>query len=692
MMSTWSTTTTKKTLSSMRSAHRWILWKSEPNKDPSKKNRKVPYYINGQRRQGTLDTQDDWDNLATYDDALDVIVDGAYSGLGFALGEDQEGGYWQGVDLDDIDKNSLTQIVDELPGYVEWSPSQKGVHSINYGEKLPSLGSNGTGVEFYASGRYFTVTNDIIRDGSLQDIGQVYHKLEAWHSKKVAPTGLALPSTGPLVQLAEEVTADIRSALAHLSAEDYDLWIKAGLALCSYQQGKGLWTEWSQKSLEQFNPIEAEAKWRSFKPGNTGVDYPSIFHWAKESGWLNPAKHVEGTQQADDSDLIALNPLPIGLGILDAVASIPPRPWIIQNLLLRGYVSAIFSPGGVGKSTLQLVLALSVATGRDLINQGIEEQTPVLVINNEDDQDEMLRRIGAIVMMYGITEEELEGNFYVQSGYGSPLMIASMSDKVVKLTPNVESMTEFCTEKSIGVIMIDPFISTHDIPENDNTLIDKVVHAYKRIARDTGAAICLVHHTKKTGNNSEHHAGDAESGRGASSLKDAARCIVTLARMSEETAEQIQMEPAEAQRHLRMDVGKLNFGLDDGQAKWFRMSSFQLPNGDWTGVPEAVDLSSEFSTAAPVAAPKWTGTKIAESLENIFNKKQSSERWSLIRAEFCLETGIGNTQSNEYINLISRDKSDPTRIHNGSYLVDYWTSKDEGVRAPIIVHRQEISE
>jgi len=43
----------------MRESKRWILWRLVPNKDPSKKDRKVPFYTNGIARNGTLDTPED---------------------------------------------------------------------------------------------------------------------------------------------------------------------------------------------------------------------------------------------------------------------------------------------------------------------------------------------------------------------------------------------------------------------------------------------------------------------------------------------------------------------------------------------------------------------------------------------------------------------------------------------------------
>jgi RecA-family ATPase len=54
----------------MRNSGRWLLWKSEPNPDPTKKPRKVPYYADGQRRKGVLDSPTDMAKLATFNNAL----------------------------------------------------------------------------------------------------------------------------------------------------------------------------------------------------------------------------------------------------------------------------------------------------------------------------------------------------------------------------------------------------------------------------------------------------------------------------------------------------------------------------------------------------------------------------------------------------------------------------------------------
>ncbi|MFI4919899.1 MAG: hypothetical protein ACHP65_10135, partial [Legionellales bacterium] len=102
---------------------------------------KIPYYANGYKRYGTLDSPKDREQLINFDEAYAIFSAGGYTGLGFALGFDDKGGHWQGIDLDDIwHKPELNTL--KPHGYVESSPSGNGLHAIGYGQAFRSLGSN----------------------------------------------------------------------------------------------------------------------------------------------------------------------------------------------------------------------------------------------------------------------------------------------------------------------------------------------------------------------------------------------------------------------------------------------------------------------------------------------------------------------------------------------------------------------
>lgn len=263
------------TLEAMKLVRRWLLADSA----------KVPHYVNGQRRQGALDSPEDLAQLASYDEATAALVNRPGWLLGFALGPDGAGGHWQGIDLDKIVVNQLAELANTVPGYVEMSPSGTGAHAIGYGRSFASLGSNGTGIEAYAAGRYFTVTERSIRDSGLVCLADgVEQVLAPRHSDGRAAssaTGEASASVDP------KTVTDLRSALFHMRADDYELWVRMGLALRELgDTGRGLWMDWSATS-DKFNVKKAAKKWGGFAPRDTG--YQAVFAEAQRHGWVNPA-------------------------------------------------------------------------------------------------------------------------------------------------------------------------------------------------------------------------------------------------------------------------------------------------------------------------------------------------------------------------------------------------------------------
>ncbi len=170
---------------SMKRAKRWLVHR-----------RKVPYYIDGAPR-GETDTPGDVSRFATFGDAVQKLQAGGFDGIGFALGPDETGDRWQGIDLDKIEENGLQYIADSLPGYVERSPSGKGLHAIGFGGEFHPLGSNGTGIEAYAGARYFTVTGDAVRNDQIGDLVSFIEKvLLPRHGDASKATRAASSTTG----------------------------------------------------------------------------------------------------------------------------------------------------------------------------------------------------------------------------------------------------------------------------------------------------------------------------------------------------------------------------------------------------------------------------------------------------------------------------------------------------------------
>lgn len=265
----------------MRKTKRWVLWREVPSKRPGGKPSKMPYYVDGTPRHGRLDTQDDMARLGSLEDAVAALPHGPWSGIGFALGPDGRGRFWQGIDVDDPDL--AVALRDSLPGYVERSPSGRGLHALGIGRDFRTLAANKSGVEAYARARFFTVTTQAI-GGNLEDLADfVETHIAPRHRRSTSPPKTDSP---PTQQVSAETLADLESALTALDADPYETWIRIGLALAGLgDHGRQLWMTWSATS-GKFDQTEAERKWAGFRPST--VDYRAVFHEAQTLGWNNP--------------------------------------------------------------------------------------------------------------------------------------------------------------------------------------------------------------------------------------------------------------------------------------------------------------------------------------------------------------------------------------------------------------------
>lgn len=276
--------------------------------------------------------------------------------------------------------------------------------------------------------------------------------------------------------------------------------------------------------------------------------------------------------------------------------TIPPRQWLYGKHLIRKFASATISPGGVGKSSLTIVEALAMVTGRDLLNAEPHGQLRVWMWNGEDPRDELARRVTAACKHYNISHADLGDRLYVDSGREQPIVIAKrVSNDIEVAVPVVDAVKENIKRLGIDVMVVDPFVSSHQVAENVNEEIDRVVKTWSRIADECGCAIELVHHARKTGGNEVR----VEDARGASSMIAAVRSARALNAMTEDEAKQFSI--TERWRYFRADNGKANLAPRSDDATWYRLETVDLQNGNDEWQSDLVGVATKYEPPKPFA-------------------------------------------------------------------------------------------
>ena len=263
-------------------------------------------------------------------------------------------------------------------------------------------------------------------------------------------------------------------------------------------------------------------------------------------------------------------------------ATIPRRSWMYPSLYVSKFLTVTIAPAGLGKTGLTIAEALAMATGRDLLNDGFAGPPKrVWFWNGEDPFDELVRQVEAAKIHYGISDRDIEGRLFLDSGRDLEIKLAKVVRGECLLDRQVVS--EIVSEikaRGIDVAIFDPFVTIHAVPENSNDAIDQVATALAQIANDTGCAMGIVAHTRKLPPGSGNEI-TSDDNRGASTLVSKARVARVLNPMTDEEARKAAIAPGNRLRYFRVGGAgnKQNLTPPSEDRTWRYNASVNLPNG-----------------------------------------------------------------------------------------------------------------
>jgi len=195
----------------------------------------------------------------------------------------------------------LMQKYGQFPSTVETITGNGSHYLFRYPDhaSIPSC-KLAAGIDIKSDGGYIVAPGSIHPNGHQYEFegssdpfdGIAIVDAPAWLLERVIRTSQPLAGHSMAAPRNQYVDPDrveeLQAALAHIPADEYDLWIRIGLALFALDNddtGFRLWDEWSQTS-SKYDAREMGKKWRSFTQRRE-INPETVFYEAQQLGWMN---------------------------------------------------------------------------------------------------------------------------------------------------------------------------------------------------------------------------------------------------------------------------------------------------------------------------------------------------------------------------------------------------------------------
>jgi AAA domain len=235
---------------------------------------------------------------------------------------------------------------------------------------------------------------------------------------------------------------------------------------------------------------------------------------------------------------------------VDLAQPIPPTKWLIEDMVVRGEVTLLVGNGGVGKSFVAMGAALAVSGGETMYAGKTvfrQQAGPVLMVDEENSPDLVLERLHKL----GLGEQH-RGNLHYLCGQG------------VDLTQGPDKLIEDIKAVNAALVVIDSQSRVLlGLDENSNSEMSR---AYRSsivpLARETGAAVLLIHHTSDKTNKP----------RGATGIANAADQVLSSWKKDDGSLLIYASKPRRKTRPLHVTIddedGKRRIGVNAVPDEW----------------------------------------------------------------------------------------------------------------------------
>lgn len=186
-----------------------------------------------------------------------------------------------------------------------------------------------------------------------------------------------------------------------------------------------------------------------------------------------------------------------------------PVQWTVERLLPAGEIAILVGDGGSFKSTVAAHIAAAIAGGHAVFDEFATRAGPALIISAEDAAPIIRMRLAAFCAGHGWDADVILRRVHILAQSD-----ASLADRGWQL--HIEREVR---RLQPAIVFADPLADLLSGDENSNSEMRPVIKFLRKVGRDSGAAVGVVHHAGKAAQDKRQ----IDRIRGASALVSASR-------------------------------------------------------------------------------------------------------------------------------------------------------------------------
>lgn len=271
---------------------------------------------------------------------------------------------------------------------------------------------------------------------------------------------------------------EVRTCLKEIEADDYNQWVKVGMALFHQfdgdSEGFEVWDEWSADS-DKYDPDACRSRWNTFRANlsrHEPITFASVIRWAKDA-----YKERKATEARKGFHFLPATSVLRKLG---------PVSWQVEGLIEANTTGVFFGDPGSYKSFLAIDIALHCASGKPWHGSPVK-QGPVAYIAGEG-HNGLARRVQAWFQHHDLDPGETPAVFSSSAAHLT-------DEKSVETV--VEALEAQFGDQPPALIVIDTLARNFGpADENSTTDMGRFIDNVDSLLRAKfGCCVLIVHHT-----------------------------------------------------------------------------------------------------------------------------------------------------------------------------------------------------